>query len=77
MIRGCQYIGPDQDPTDGQLNFCGHKTLFPGKSYCIDHVWKIYKKGTNVGNKRKVKELESELLEIKQLESRDEVVDYE
>ncbi len=74
---GCQYIGPEQDPARGRLEFCGSKDLFPGKSYCLDHVWKIYQKGTNMGNKRKVKAIEKELLEIQRLEKGDEVLDNE
>lgn len=74
---GCQYIGPEQDPAKGRLEFCGCKDLFPGKSYCLDHVWKIYQKGTNMGNKRKVKAIEKELLEIQRLEKGDEVLDNE
>jgi hypothetical protein len=31
-------------------------------------VWLVYKKNTNTGNKRKVKEIEKELAEIKRLE---------
>ncbi len=74
---GCQYIGPEQDPERGPLKFCGCKDLFPGKSYCLDHVWKIYQKGTNMGNKRKVKAIEKELLEIQRLEKGEEVLDDE
>jgi hypothetical protein len=31
-------------------------------------VWLVYKKNTNTGNKRKIKEIESELAELKRLE---------
>jgi hypothetical protein len=61
----CQYIGPEQ--TDAPFTMCG-KAVFPGKSYCPDHVWKVYQKGSSTGNKRKIKEIERELEHIKQLE---------
>jgi hypothetical protein len=46
---------------------CGCKP-FPGRVYCEDHVWVVYQKGTNVNGKRKVKEIEKELAELKRLE---------
>jgi hypothetical protein len=52
---------------------CG-KGLFPGKSYCEDHVWLVYKKNTNKGNKRKIKEIEKELAEIKRIEEVEEII---
>jgi hypothetical protein len=65
MITECQYIGPEQ--TEAPFTMCGCK-VFPGKSYCEDHVWRVYKKNTNTGNKRKIKEIENELAELKRLE---------
>jgi hypothetical protein len=65
MITGCQWIGPEQ--TAAPYTMCGCK-VFPGKSYCEDHVWRVYKKNTNTGNKRKIKEIENELAELKRLE---------
>jgi hypothetical protein len=65
MITECQYIGPEQ--TEAPFTMCGCRT-FPGKSYCEDHVWLVYKKNTNTGNKRKIKEIENELAELKRLE---------
>jgi hypothetical protein len=52
---------------------CG-KGLFPGKSYCEDHVWLVYKKNTNKGNKRKINEIEKELAEIKRIEEVEEII---
>jgi hypothetical protein len=64
----CQFIGPEQ--TNAPFTMCG-RTPFPGRAYCEDHVWKVYKKGTSVGNRRKIKEIERELAEVKQLEDMD------
>ena len=67
----CQYIGPEQ--TDPPYTQCGQE-VFPGKSYCEDHVWLVYKKDTNKGNKRKIKEIEKELAEIKRIEEVEEII---
>ena len=64
-ITECQYIGPEQK--EYPFTMCGHKT-FPGRVYCEEHIWTVYKKGSSSGNKRKVKEIEKELAEIKRLE---------
>ncbi len=65
-IGGCQYIGPEQK--ESPFTMCGCKTLWPGKPYCEEHVWKVYQKGTSKGNKRKIKEIEKEFAEVKRLE---------
>jgi hypothetical protein len=70
-VAGCQYIGPEQ--TAAPFTVCGRE-LFPGKSYCEDHVWLVYKKNTNKGNKRKMKEIEKELAEIKRIEEVEEII---
>jgi hypothetical protein len=70
-ITGCQYIGPEQ--SEAPFTVCG-RGLFPGKSYCEDHVWLVYKKNTNKGNKRKMKEIEKELAEIKRIEEVEEII---
>ena len=64
-MAGCQYIGPEQK--EGPFTMCGCKP-FPGKNYCEDHVWIVYKKGTSTGNKRKIAAIEKELAELKQIE---------
>jgi len=33
---GCQWIGPEQDPRDGPVTYCGCKVI-PGKAYCPEH----------------------------------------
>lgn len=62
-MSGCQYIGPDQDPLiHWPIKMCGCKTL-EGKSYCGDHYWKIYQKGTST-LKSNTKSIEAEIKEI-------------
>lgn len=58
---GCQWVGPEQDPMKGPIHFCGQKPLYPGKSYCADHVWRVYAKGSGITGKRKIKAFEAEL----------------
>ena len=65
-MEGCQYIGPEQ--VSGSYTMCGCKALWPGKAYCEEHVWKVYQKGSSKGNKRKLKEIENELADIKRLQ---------
>lgn len=73
-IKECQYIGPEQDPLrDWPIKYCG-QPAFPGKSYCEDHVWIVYKKGTSTGNKRKLAAIEKELAEIKRIEEVEEIL---
>ena len=70
-MGGCQYIGPEQ--VEPPYTYCVRE-VFPGKSYCEDHVWVVYKKNTSVGNKKKLKEIERELAEVKRLQ---EIAEYE
>ena len=44
MIEECQYLG--DSPTA-----CGSATV-PGRSYCEDHLWIVYKQGTAVVRKK-------------------------
>ncbi len=68
-IRECQWIGPEQDPLrDYPIHYCGRE-VFPGRSYCPDHVWKVYQKGSGLGTRRKIKEIEKELAQIKEIEA--------
>lgn len=71
-MLGCQWVGPEQDPRLAPLQFCGCVPLWPGRNYCEEHVWKIYKKGTAAGMQRKNKQIEKELAEIKRLEEADD-----
>lgn len=71
-MAGCQWVGAEQDPQRGPLQFCGCVPLWPGRSYCEEHVWRVYQKGTSVGTKRKNQAIEAELAELKKLEERDD-----
>jgi len=67
--RGCQWISPDQDPQRVWLvHYCGQQPLWPGRSYCEEHIWRVYQKGTAVGVSRKNRAIERELAELKRLE---------
>lgn len=57
----CQYYGEEAHP-------CG-KPSYPEKSYCADHVWVVYRQGSNAGSKRKAAALEREIKQISILES--------
>jgi len=70
MLTECQYIGADQ--TQWPYKICGCKTLWPGRAYCEEHVWKVYQKGTGIGVSRKNRAIEKELAAIKELESMDD-----
>ena len=67
-MAGCQWVSPEQDPQRGPLLFCGGGPLWPGRSYCEEHVWRVYQKGTSVGTKRKNRAIEAELAELRRLE---------
>jgi len=59
--KTCTWIGPEQ-----ASETCCKPTVF-GKSYCEDHVWRVYQKGTSVGNKRQLQAMEKELADIKRI----------
>jgi hypothetical protein len=44
-----------------------------GKSYCEDHVWRVYQKGTSIGNKRQLHAMEKELKELKRIQEIQEI----
>ncbi len=71
LVTGCQYIGPEQK--EYPFTMCGCKP-FPGRVYCEDHIWTVYKKGTSTGNKRKIAAIEKELAEIKLIEEVEEII---
>ena len=61
---GCQYIGPDQDPLKHHpIKYCGARVI-EGKSYCHDHYYRVYQKGSAVAGKRKEREIEREIASI-------------
>lgn len=43
MREGCQWTGPEQDPSRSRLVYCGAKVL-AGKSYCAEHYARCYTK---------------------------------
>ena len=63
-MQGCQYIGPEQDPRRGPVTYCGKPTV-EGKSYCHDHYYVIYQKGTSVNGKRRERDIEREIEALK------------
>ena len=75
-MQGCQYIGPEQDPMRGPLHYCGAQSL-QGKSYCGDHYWKIYQRGTAIAGRRKEKAIDQEIEALKKQQEIDEVESYE
>jgi len=64
-MSGCQYIGPDQDPLKHHpIKYCGAQTI-EGKSYCGDHYWVVYRKGSATAGRRREKEIEQEIEQLK------------
>jgi|AntAceMinimDraft_6_1070360.scaffolds.fasta_scaffold17846_2 hypothetical protein len=60
--RTCQFIGAEQKAWP--YTFCGKKSI-GGKSYCEDHYWEIYKKGSATAGRRAEKEVDKEIAELK------------
>lgn len=69
-MAGCQWIGPDQDPRKGPIHYCGKPTL-EGKSYCHEHYWRVYARGTSVNGRRKEAAIDAEIAELRRLEELD------
>ena len=72
-MQGCQYIGPEQDPRKGPVQYCGKPTV-EGKSYCHEHYWIVYQKGTSVNGRRKERAVEKEIEELKRVQEIEEIV---
>lgn len=53
----CQWITKQGGLGRGPTEYCGCPSVGGGKSYCEDHVWLVYKKGTKPGQGRKMKKL--------------------
>lgn len=64
----CQFIGNQQTMP---YTMCGEKTL-AGKSYCADHYWVVYKKGSAFAGRRAEKEIDKEIAEFKRLQEIEE-----
>lgn len=47
-IKGCQWIGEDQDPLiHSPIRYCGCDVV-PGKAYCEEHYPRVYVVGSAV-----------------------------
>ena len=78
MSDGCQYLGPEFDVRtwdyfNNPTPYCGCRTV-PGKNYCAEHYYVVYKKGTSVNGKRKEKEIDKEIAELKRQQEIEEIV---
>ncbi len=71
-IRECQWIGPDQDPRKGPIQYCCAPVI-AGKSYCGDHYWRVYKRGTALAGKKKEKAIDAEIADLKRQQELDEL----
>ena len=72
----CQYIGKDQDPRKGPVTYCGDKTI-EGKSYCHEHYYVIYQRGSAPSGKKKEKAIDAELEQLKRQQEIDELESLE
>jgi CDGSH-type Zn-finger protein len=61
-MASCEYIGPNQK--EWPYTLCGCQAL-AGKSYCGEHYWAVYKKGSATAGRRAEKEVEKEIAELK------------
>ena len=68
MIKECQWIGPEQ--TNWPVTLCGCPTL-AGKSYCGEHFWQVYKKGTATAGRRNERVIDREIEQLKRLQEMD------
>ena len=71
-MGACTYLGPEYDSLTWDYHnnptpYCGCQTL-EGKSYCSDHYYVVYKKGSsNLKNNSKAIEKEISDIELKRL----------
>ena len=49
--KGCKWIGPEQDSYMRLITFCD-KQCVPYRSYCSEHVFRVYQEGTAQNRKR-------------------------
>ncbi len=74
-MEGCQFIGSEQ--RNYPFTMCGCKP-FPGRVYCEEHIWTVYKKGTSSGNKRKIAAIEKSITaELAELKRQQEIAESE
>ena len=64
-MLGCQYLGPEYDPRThrGETPYCGSRVI-EGKSYCHNHYYVIYKKGSAVAGRKKEKVIDAEIAQL-------------
>jgi hypothetical protein len=67
-------LGPEYDAHRhrGPTPFCGAETI-AGKSYCHEHYYVVYKRGTSVNGRRREKEVEKEIAELKRQQELEEI----
>jgi len=70
MINHCQYLGSEQDPWNGPVHYCGQQTL-KGKSYCHDHYWQVYARGSAIAGRRNEREIDREIADLKAIQELD------
>jgi hypothetical protein len=71
-MHECQYIGPEQ--TDHPFTMCGCRAL-AGKSYCGDHYWIVYKKGSASAGRRNEKAIDAEIADFKRQQEVEEIME--
>jgi len=73
--KGCQWVGPEQDPLTGYpMSYCG-KPNVGGKNYCHEHYFRVYAKETSVNGKRISRQIEKEIQELQQQQEINEMED--
>ena len=72
MTATCEWIGPDQK--DPPYVYCGCKAL-EGKSYCGDHYWRVYKKGSASAGRRNEKAIDAEIADLKRQQEIEELME--
>jgi len=73
-FSGCQWLGPEQDPrTDWPVKYCGHRVI-GGTAYCQEHYWKVYKKGSATAGRRREKEIDAEIADLRRHQEIEEIL---
>ena len=71
-IRECQFIGQDQDPlVHHPIKYCG-QTVIEGKSYCHDHYYRVYQKGTAIAGRKKERAIDAEIAALAAAQEKDD-----
>jgi hypothetical protein len=76
-FTGCQWLGSEQDPrTDWPVKYC-NKRVIGGTAYCEEHYWKVYKKGSATAGRRREKEIDSEIADLRKHQELEEIENVE